>query len=125
MTANHRPAPTKKRIDPVWMLIVQAAVGVYSLSGVMAKMASDYDFFTPGFVGFYGAEILCLGVYAVVWQQILKRVDLSIAYANRAVAILWMVLWALCIFREGISVNNVCGVVLILGGVILVNSDGR
>jgi multidrug transporter EmrE-like cation transporter len=118
-------AASKKKAGILWVLIIQLCVGVYSFSGVMAKMASGYAFFSAGFFGFYGAELLCLGVYAIAWQQILKRVDLSIAYSNRAIAILWMMLWSLWIFKEGISVQNICGVALILGGVVLVNSDDR
>ena len=32
----------------------------------------------------YGAEIGVLGIYALCWQQVIKRVELSVAYANRA-----------------------------------------
>ncbi len=34
-----------------------------------------------GFVLCYGVEILILGVYAICWQQIIKKVDISVAYS--------------------------------------------
>jgi len=46
-------------------------------------------------------------LYAIFWQQIIKRVDLSVAYANRSIAILWSMIWAALIFGEHISVQNI------------------
>lgn len=104
-------------------LILQAAVCLYTLSGIAAKFASSYAFLSLGFILCYGSEILILGIYAIVWQQIIKRVDISIAYANRALAIFWSMLWAAILFREQITVQNILGVVLILAGTLVVNSD--
>lgn len=70
-----------------------------------------------------GIEILILGVYAVLWQQIIKRVDISIAYTNRAVAIFWSMLWSVIIFHETIALREICGVLLIFAGTFVVNSD--
>ena len=109
----------------MWILILQAAVCVYSLSGVMAKFASGQDFPSIKFIFFYGSELFCLGVYAIVWQQVLKRIDLSVAYASRSLAILWMMVWSLLIFHDGISLQNLIGVILILIGVVVVNTDAE
>ena len=32
-------------------------------------------------------ELFVLGIYAILWQQIIKKFDLTVAYANRGVAI--------------------------------------
>ena len=55
---------------------------------------------SPGFILWYGLEILILGIYAILWQQIIKRFDLSVAYANRSIALLWSMLWAVCCFMK-------------------------
>ena len=53
----------------------------------------------------------------------IKRVDLSFAYANRAVAIAWSMLWAAVIFGETITAQNLIGVGIVLIGTMLVNTD--
>lgn len=113
----------KPRITWKMIVILQAAVCLYTLSGIAAKFASNYEFLSVGFILCYGGEIFILGIYAIVWQQIIKRVDISIAYANRALAIFWSMLWAAILFREQITVQNILGVVLILAGTLVVNSD--
>ena len=116
-------AGKKTKITWQMVLILQGAVCFYTLSGIAAKMASTYDFMSLGFILCYGIEILILGVYAIIWQQIIKRVDISIAYANRALAIFWSTMWAGLLFKEQITGNNLLGVVLIFIGIMVVNSS--
>ena len=80
---------------PSWKswLFLQLIVIIYTLSGVMGKFASAHPFLSLEFILFYGAEIVILGIYAILWQQIIKRFDLSVAYANRSIALLWSMLW--------------------------------
>lgn len=112
---------SKKQISWKLLLIIQAAVCLYTLSGIAAKLASNYEFLSLGFILCYGAEIAVLGVYAIVWQQIIKHVDISIAYANRAMAIFWSMLWAFLLFKEQITIQNLLGVCLIFIGTWVVN----
>ena len=74
---------------------------------------------------FYGIEIFILGVYAILWQQIIKKFDLMIAYANRAMALLWSIVWAIIFFKESITINNIIGVVIVIIGTMIVNSDDK
>ena len=76
-----------------------------------------------GFVLCYGIEILILGAYAICWQQIIKKVDISVAYSNRASAIFWSTLWAAVVFHEHISVQNIIGIIVIFAGIWMVNRD--
>ena len=106
-----------------YTLLLQAAVILYTCTDIAAKLASGYPFLSLGFVLCYGAEILILGVYAVCWQQIIKKVDISVAYSNRASAIFWSTLWAAAIFHEHISLRNMIGIILIFAGIWMVNRD--
>ena len=85
------------------ILILQAVVLVYTFSSVVAKYASGAELFSFSFFLFYGMEIAILGVYAILWQQMIKRFDLSVAYANRAMAILWSALWAIILHRYAVE----------------------
>ena len=113
---------------------IQAAVVVFTLSSVCSKMAGSHT----GSIELFGRtirglsrtgymwlflELLCLGVYAILWQQIIKKYDLSIAYANRAFAIFWTALWSVVIFGESLRPAWVIGILLVFCGIFTVNSD--
>lgn len=112
-----------KKIKLKDIAVLQFAVMIYTLSGVAAKNAALYEPLSWGFLLCYGLEILILGVYAIVWQQLIKRFDLSIAYANRSMAILWSMIWAVLFFHEMITIKNILGVIIVLAGTMIVNSD--
>lgn len=107
------------------ILILQAIILIYTLSTVAAKFASGEEFLSFNFILFYGIEIFILGVYAILWQQIIKKFEISIAYANRAMALLWSIVWALVFFNEKITIYNVIGVIIVIIGTIIVNSDDK
>ena len=107
------------------IVILQAIIGVYTLSTVAAKYASNQEFFSIGFIVCYGIEIFILGIYAILWQQIIKKFEISVAYANRAMALLWSILWALVFFHEEITIKNVIGVIIVIIGTIIVNRDDK
>lgn len=109
-----------KRLRDLFFL--QAIVVLYTLAGVAGKFAARYEFLSGGFILCYGIEILILGVYAILWQQILKRFELSVAYANRSIALIWSLVWAAVIFQERITVWNVVGALIVIAGTISVNS---
>lgn len=116
---NHQGVPIKM------IIFIQMAIIVYTLSGVAGKLASGHPFLSFPFIAFYGLEILILGVYALVWQQIIKKVDLSIAFANRSLSLLWSMLWSACIFHETITLQNMLGIAVVIVGVLLVNTNGK
>ena len=111
----------KKKITLKDILVLQIVIAIYTLSTVMAKQASGQPLFSVGFFGFYGAELLILGIYALLWQQMIKKFELSVAYTNRAMALLWSLIWAVVIFKDNITVKNVIGVALVIAGTIIVN----
>ena len=115
----------KKRLSLLSIILIQGAVIVYTMGGVCSKLAGGFDFMTPGFILFYGGQIAVLGIYAILWQQIIKRVDLSVAYVNRSLAIMWSMIWAILFFGEKITVQNIIGVVLVLAGTIIVNLEAK
>lgn len=107
------------------ILLLQAIVVIYTLSGVAGKFASGYGFLTLGFVLCYGIEIMILGVYAILWQQIIKKFDLSVAYANRSIALLWSMIWAVLLFHETVTVKNLIGVAIVIVGTMIVNGEAN
>lgn len=115
----------RKKIQWKEVAVLQFAVMIYTLSGVTAKYAALYDALSWPFLLCYGIEILILGIYAIIWQQLIKKIDLSIAYANRSMAILWSMVWAVIFFRETISIQNIIGVIIVLTGTMIINRDDK
>ena len=105
------------------LILIQLAVILYTFSGIAGKAAAGYEMLSLPFIFFIGMELFILGCYAIVWQQIIKRFPLSVAYVNRATAIFWSTLWAFLIFGERITWKNILGVVIIFAGIMVVNSD--
>ncbi len=113
----------KKKITLRDILILQGVVMIFSLSGVMAKFASGEPVLSARFILFYALEIVALGIYAVLWQQVIKRTELSVAYANRAMAVVWSAVWALVIFHDSLTVKNLIGIAFVVLGTVLINAE--
>lgn len=92
----------------------------YSLGTVCSKLASGYEVLSWQFIVFYAIVLLILGVYAILWQQILKKMSLITAYANKAVTVIWGLVWGCAFFQEQLGVFNVIGAVIIILGVYCV-----
>lgn len=90
-----------------------------SLSGVCSKMAAAQTDL-KGFCMWYFAVLLIMAVYAVIWQQILKKLPLTVAYANKPVSLIWGMVWGTLIFKETITWNMILGAVIIFAGIYLV-----
>lgn len=105
------------------IIILQLIVIIYTFNSIIAKFSAGQEFLSFKFILFYAAEIMVLGVYALLWQQMIKKFDLSVAYANRAMALLWSGLWAVIIFHDKFTWNNILGIILVIVGTIVVNMD--
>lgn len=105
------------------IILLQGVVVIYTLSGIMSKNASANGDNLIQFLIFFGLEFLLLAIYAVLWQQMIKRFELSVAYANRSMAVLWSMLWAVLVFDDRITVKNIIGVLLVTMGTVIMNTD--
>ena len=70
------------------ILLLQLVVGIYSVNTVIAKLVSGQKVFSPAFIGLLFLEVCVLGVYALLWQQLIKHFELSVAYANKAMGLM-------------------------------------
>ena len=83
-------------------------------------MASTQPFLSLRFCLCYGGMIAILGVYAIAWQQIIKQMSLTTAFCNKAIEIVWGIMWGVLIFKEAIKWNMILGAVIVIAGVIIV-----
>ena len=101
------------------LLLLHLLLMLFSVSGIMSKIAAQYDFLSLGFILAYGGMVAILGVYALGWQQVIKRLPLTTAYANRAVTIVWGIIWGALRFHEQITAPKLVGAAVVLAGVAL------
>ncbi|MCR5544171.1 MAG: EamA family transporter [Eubacterium sp.] len=103
--------------------LLYGAFIIYSMVAVCSKFASSQ----PTFIRicfFLGLEVVFLGLYAVVWQQVLKHFTLVTAMASKGVVVILNLLWSILLFSEKITLFNVIGAAIIIFGIWMVSMDG-
>ena len=95
---------------------------IYSFVSVFAKFAAgqtDYKMLV-----FFCCEIILLVLYAVLWQQVLKKFPLVVAMSSKGITVILSLLWAVLIFKESVTYWNIVGSAMIMFGIWMVSSDG-
>ena len=108
----------KKHIKP--FIFLHFSLLIFSISGILSKTAAGYPFLSVPFIAFYLGALIILAIYAVLWQQVLKQMQLTIAYANRAIVVFWGMLWGKLVFDEEIRLTMIMGAVIIILGILVV-----
>lgn len=101
------------------LLLLHLMLMIYSMSGICSKMASKQKFLSFKFCLFYGIIIILLGFYAIGWQQMIKRLPLTTAFANKAVTIVWGIIWGFLFFGEEITLGKIIGALMVVGGIVM------
>lgn len=94
-------------------------LAVYSTSAIFSKMAAKQEFLSLKFCLYYGIIIVLLGFYAIGWQQIIKRLPLTTAFANKAATVVWGIIWGFLFFNEPITMGKVIGALMVVGGIVM------
>lgn len=108
-----------EKVDKKVFIALHLLLLFYSLSSVLSKLAAAEDFLSFKFCLYYGGMFCILVVYALGWQQILKRLPLTVAFANKAVTLVWSMVFGALLFKEQIHLNQLIGCALAVAGVIL------
>lgn len=101
------------------LIALHCMLMIYSMSGICSKLAARQIFLSTKFCLYYGIIILLLGFYAIGWQQIIKRIPLTTAFANKAVTVVWGIVWGRMFFQESITLGKIVGAILVVAGVAL------
>ena len=105
------------RIKTLFLLHIMLMI--YSMSGICSKLAAGQKFLSFKCCLYYGLIIVLLGFYAIGWQQIIKRMPLTVAFANKAVTVAWGIVWGFIFFNEAITPGKVVGAVLVIVGILV------
>lgn len=107
------------------LLLLNVAFLVYSLTSVMSKFAASEEVLSLKWIIYYGAMLFFLMLYAVMWQFVLKKVDLIVAFSNKAIVVIWGMLWGMLFFGEGISFFKCLGIALVVLGIVVLSKGER
>lgn len=92
---------------------------IYACVGICTKMAAKQAPFSWPYLLWFGGAIAIIGIYAILWQQILRRIELSTAYLFKGSSLIFTMLIAALIFGEAITIPNMVGSVIIIVGITL------
>ena len=101
-------------------IILHIILALFSVSGIFSKLAAGEDMLSMRWIMFYGVILFILFVYAIAWQQIIKKMPIVTAYANKAVMVIWGIVWGYIFFGEPVTVQKIIGAVIIIAGVYFV-----
>ncbi len=115
-----------RKVDKKVFLALHLLLLLFAGTTVLSKLAAGEEFMSLRFCLFFGGEFVLLGIYALGWQQILKRLPLTVAYTNKAVTLVWSMVFGVLLFHEQIRLKQVIGCALAVAGVLLfVKADGE
>ena len=97
---------------------------IFPLSSVFMKMASSNENFIIKMLLFC-LSIGVLGIFSVLWQKLLKNVNLVKAYIFKSTSTIWSVIYGVLLFSEKISINMIIGMVITTVGVIITIIGGK
>lgn len=100
-------------------LTVIGAFLVYSFASVFTKWASMAPFLSWPYTFRLGGAVGILGVYSILWQQIIKRMRLSDAFMLKGFTLIFILLLSHLFFGEVITVTNAVGAAIIVAGMYL------
>jgi drug/metabolite transporter (DMT)-like permease len=113
-----------KKINWIQIIKIQVIIFLYSIISILSKIASSFlekDIWMV--MAILLIMLIVLASYAFLWQKLLKKVDLSIAYVNKGMLLFWSMIWSVVIFREEITILNIIGTIIIFVGIMVVNEN--
>lgn len=109
-----------------YLVYLHLCILLFSMTEVAGKFAAiEFKAHGPRSIKVYIFIFIMLFIcvlYAFCWQKIIKHFDLHIAYANRAMYLVWSQVWAASIFSEHLTPRNILGMFIVMAGVILVST---
>lgn len=101
-----------------WIILIVAYI-IYASTSIFTKMASLQPIMSKAYLFWIIGAVFVMGVFAVIWQQIISRIPLSIAYMFKGLTLLFVLLISFFLFNEPITLMNCIGSLLVIGGISL------
>lgn len=105
----------------IYYIVLHGCIWLYSLVSILNKVSASYSFLSVEYIGLFTAMIFILLIYAFLWQQIIKKFKISVAYCSKNVTIIWATIYAVVIFGETITPRILVGIGMIVIGLIVIS----
>ena len=92
---------------------------IYACTSICTKIASRQEMLSWPYLWWIAGALGVMGVYAVLWQQVIKRMPLSTAYMFKGTSLIFVLLISALLFGETITINNLIGSAIIVLGIVL------
>ena len=103
------------------ILLLLITFVTYSASSVFSKLASQQEPLSLNYVLFFMGVVFFLGIYAILWQQVLARMPLNKAFLCKSITIVMILAVSHFIFHEAITFTNILGISFILLGLVVLS----
>lgn len=100
----------------MWLALIGINL-IYACTYICMKKASAHVFMSSPFIFWIIGAICVMGVYALLWQQILVKTPLSMAYMFKGTSLVFVLLLSALLFNETITLSNVLGSIIIILGI--------
>lgn len=105
-----------KRKDFALVIVVNI---VYACTSIFTKMASRQEVLSLSYFLWLSGAVGVMGIYAILWQQVLKRIELSTAYMFKGTSLIFGLFIAWSVLEEQITWNNMIGAAIIIVGIAM------
>lgn len=92
---------------------------IYSSANIFMKLAASSGRDILSIALYFSCAIGVLGIYACLWQKVLKHIPLATAFMFKSITVLYGMMFAFLFFGEVITINNIIGASLIIAGIIV------
>ena len=92
---------------------------IYACTSIFTKMASRQEPMSFPYLLWIAGAVGVMGVYAMLWQQVISRMSLSTAYMFKGTSLIFVLLISVLLFGETITINNLIGSAIIVLGIVL------
>lgn len=97
-------------------LFALLAIVIESFSSAILKMAGQYPLFSVQYLIWFALAVAVMGIYAIAWQLVLEHLPLSTAYMRKGITYVLIFVWAVLLFHESITLQQIIGIVVIIIG---------
>lgn len=91
-----------------------------AFGGIFSKNAANAPFLSFEYIKNFMGVFIILGIYAIFWQKILKKLPLTVAMANKSVTVIWGMIYGWLFFQETITIWNIIGAIVVISGILIV-----
>lgn len=92
---------------------------VYACTSIFTKMASQQEVLSLPYLLWIAGAVGVMGLYAVLWQQVIARMPVSTAYMFKGTSLIFVLIFSVLLFNETITISNIIGSVVIIAGILL------